>query len=214
MGLEIYMTGSKLLARWQANLRRRIERAEARRDEFHKRSTRYKVLEIYWSNLIDLLCSGTMGYIRSNYNEEGLFSVLEVVFGVDPVSLLFSENWDSSGPHPLNPKRFLSKLRLLEGVARTLKDGDSLPVIRRVRRKLRYLPPKNPTRQAGEKHGRALAKALGVGGLCSDQSKPRRFSRKRDEPAVAWALKELRDFGGLGVEIQKAGEPPCYVIDA
>jgi hypothetical protein len=122
------------------------------------------------------------GYVGSYHN--CVFKLLYDVFGLDIIAYLFDQAWvPSTTIDPFRPRLFLKRLAVLERAAMELKDGAKTPV---------ELP---------ETTGHFLT-----------GSKPNDFSEEKHRLLLNYSLRELQDFGQLGLSLERKGQRPTVDI--
>jgi hypothetical protein len=133
------------------------------------------LIDLFWERAgLSHKTAKEIGYIGSYHN--CVLQLLYGILGVDIIKFLFDQ---ASAPHttvdPFRPKLFLERLSVLERVANRLKDGSKTPV---------RLPETAPYVQSGM--GPRLE----------------RFSEEQHRLLLDYSLRELRDFGELGLLYQ------------
>jgi hypothetical protein len=114
-----------------------------------------------------------VGYVGSRHN--CVFNLVYGVFGVDFIAYLFDQPWvPATTVNPFRPKLFLNRLSALERATRQLKDGSRTPL---------SLPETARYVQSGMGH------------------RLRRFSEEKHRLLLEYSLRELRDFGELGLSV-------------
>jgi hypothetical protein len=124
------------------------------------------------------------GYVGSGHN--CVFKLLYGVYGADIIAYLFDQPWvPATTINPFRAEPFLDRLSVLEAAAKRLKDGWSTPL---------SLRETLPCVKAG----------MGL--------RLRRFREKKHRLLLNYSLRELRDFGELGVSLAEAGKKPSVDI--
>jgi hypothetical protein len=118
------------------------------------------------------------GYIGSFHN--CVFKLLYGAFGLDIIAYLFDQAWvPTTIIDPFRPGLFLERLSVLERATKELKDGAKTPV--RLPETAPYLRP-------------------GMGPELNG------FSEEKHRLLLDYSLRELRDFGELGLSLQAENE--------
>ncbi len=147
------------------------------REEYPEESEERAILDRLFDRAKLAIHSGKGGYLGSSVN--CAFSVLYEVFGVDVIAFLFDQPWvPSTAVDPFRPKQFLARLTILETASGKLAEGDTLPIL--LPQTASYRRPRTvplPSSFLGGNQGLLLRQAF----------------------------RELRDFGELGVRMQRTG---------
>lgn len=125
------------------------------------------------------------GYVGNARN--CVFSLLYGLFGIDVIAFLFDQAWvPAKDIVSFSPESFLDRLSVLERFSKKLKDGDKTPV--RLQEARAYIRP-----------------GMGPQLKC--------FREDLHRLLLDNSLLELREFGELGVSLQRAGEEPNVAIN-
>jgi hypothetical protein len=118
------------------------------------------------------------GYVGSYHN--CVLKLLHGVFGLDIIAYLFNQAWvPETAIEPFHPELFLERLSVLERAAMKLADGAKTPV--KLSETAAYFrPDMGPELNA--------------------------FSEEKHRLLLDYSLRELRDFGELGLSLQAEGE--------
>lgn len=194
MGIDIYMGGYEAFRERSADDRAAFENAVQIRDGYPIGSREANVAQAY-----EAIWSGRYGYLRSSYNNAGLFNVLDTLFGIDSAELLFPGDWDAQGDDllPVDWDLFLPAVQRMKALAACLKHGDPLPVC------LEELATgNNDARKRAEAFGASVCSmvmALGGDGVEAGNDHQHGFYNEDD---YGWytheGLNELEAFGQLG----------------
>jgi hypothetical protein len=133
------------------------------------------ILECLIQRALQASTDGKDGYIGAYTN--CAFSVLYEIFGVDVIAFLFNQSWiPNKIIDPFFPDQFLDRLAVLESALGKLTEGDALPILLNQAESYRW-PRASPTLSLflDGKHG-LLAR---------------------------YSLHQLRDFGELGMRLQR-----------
>jgi hypothetical protein len=130
-------------------------------------------------------CDGKDGYIGGYAN--CAFSVLYEIFGADVIAFLFNQSWiPNKIVDPFFPGQFLDRLAVLESALGKLKEGDALPVLVQQTESHQW-PGTSPT--------------------------PSLFLDGKQGLLARHSLHQLRDFGELGVRLQRTRHNPTVDIN-
>jgi hypothetical protein len=205
MGIDIYLGGYDAYRRRCAKERQAFDEAVAIRNAITDRdSAAYKLAQEKVSESADAMWAGAKGYLRSSYNSGGLFNALDRIFGTDSGALFFPGNWDND-EYALTTaqwEEFLVNVRIMREAGEMLKHGD--PPIRF--EELARTP--NKQRAGGEGFGRMVlemvATALPDADIEAGNPHAAGFYNADD---YGWylteGLKDLQDFGALGLKISR-----------
>jgi hypothetical protein len=149
------------------------------RDEFYDVETQESaLLDLLWRRACVLTDRwGSNGYVGSFQN--CVFSLLYGLFSADILAFLFDRAWVPAATiNPFRPEPFLHRLAALERAAKKLKDGARTPV--RLPETVAYI-------------------RAGMGPELNQ------FSERKHRLLLESSLRELRNFGELGLSLQQQG---------
>lgn len=204
MGIDIYLGGYAAYNRRIRKERAAFEAAVKLRDSFPEHSRKAVAAQKLVENAADAMWSGSKGYLRSSYNNAGLFAGLDRLFGIDSAALLFPGDWGKDNL-AVDWEQFLTVVCAMEQAATALKHGVRLPV--------RLMPegsaPVHEQRRAGEAFGAKVFAAvaeMGFDHVESGNDHQHGFYNVDDyEWYITEGLRDLRDFGELGLRLHQRG---------
>lgn len=202
MGIDIYLGGYDAYNIRAAKDQAAFELAVKTRDALSKDDAARDAAQYLVNLASDRMWHGRNGYLRSNYNNGGLFNVLDRIFGTDSAELLFPGDWNED--LELDWDKFLGVVAALKAAAVCLKHGDPLPIAFD-----EFKREPNPERAGGEALGKQVAGMLTavVGEVVAGNDHQHGFFNLDDYGwYVTEGLEELKVFGEVGKREQAEGK--------
>jgi hypothetical protein len=207
MGIDIYLGGYDAYERRTKQERIAFDLAVKLRNSHPKDSPEANAAQLLVESAANAMWDAGKGYLRSSYNNGGLFNVLDRIFDTDSAALLFPGDW--SEDLTIDWEAFLVAVRRMQTAGKCLRHGDPLPV------KLEELSAEpHPQRQHGEAFGKSVMGM--ISGFAEQQGDVMTVVSGNDhqhgfynEDDYGWyvteGLDDLRKFGELGKQLAAKG---------
>lgn len=200
MGVDIFLNGEEAFEQRTAKQKEAFDEAVRIKNSFPPGSAEAQEAEKAVEHAYNAMFNAWNGYLRSSYDETGLFRVLDEVFGVDSSELLFPGDWDEAEV-PMNVAEFKRIVSALTRAASKLQPGAPLPVRKALEQELGY-PIPEPRRSILE----------GLWRLFRSFRKSRHFDSARHGAYLTEGLRELTHFAACAENVQRETNHQPFVF--